>query len=96
MFRAEAGAVVPIPIFPVLPLTNNLLVNTASPPTEDWIFRLPPFNSVKVLAGFAPVGTASARLLLIDAVGVPVALLMNANLADEVLVPPMRTSRLVL
>ncbi len=89
------GLVVPIPIFPLLAM-KSLVVSPASPPTDVWKLRLPPFKTLKSAEGFAPVGTANERLPEMEAVGEPPAMFMNANLADAVAVPPKRKSSVVL
>ena len=72
--------------------TNILEVRSASPPTEVRRLNVPPFNTLYVVAGAAPVGVIRERLPDIVAVGVPVAMLMIANFAESVDVPPIAKS----
>lgn len=90
-WNLEPGAVVPMPTLPSFWI-KSLEVVVLSPPTEVLKFIDPPFNAVKVIAGFDPVGAAMARFPPIEAVGVPLFMLRTANLAEAVEVPPMRRS----
>jgi len=85
------GDVLEMPIFPRLP-TNNLDLRPASPPTDDCKLKVPPFNTLYVVAGLAPVGEERDRLPDILAVGFPDPTFINANLALDVAELPMSTS----
>ena len=89
------GAVVPIPTLPLL-ARYNVEDNPVSPPTDLWKFKVPLFNKLKVAAGALPVGTTKDRLDEIVAVGFPPAMFRKPNFAEEVAVPPIRRSNVLL
>jgi hypothetical protein len=89
------GAVVPIPIFPLFPI-YKAEVNPVSPPGLVWKLRELLFKRLKVSVPAFPVGTAKDRLPEIVAVGVPPAILIKPNFAEEVDVPPMKKSTVLL
>ena len=81
---------------PMLPLFEiyNAVVKPASPPGDLRKLRVLLFSKLKVLAP-AVVGTAKDRLPEILAVGFPPAILIKANLAEAVEVPPNNRSKVV-
>jgi len=85
--------VVPIPTLPEL-ARNSLETSPASPCPVVAVSKLsdPPLRILTVAAGLAPVGTMKDILLEIDAVGLPPAIFMKANLAEEVAVEPRSRS----
>src|ERR1700704_6229125 len=83
----KVGVIVPIPIFPLF-ARNNLEASPASPPGDVLKLSEPPVRTLNVSDGFAPVGTCNDRFDEMVAVGVPPAILINPNVADEVAVPP--------
>src|SRR4051812_39272586 len=86
--------VVPMPTFPFPPI-YNAVANVPSPPALRWILKLPLLYKFSVFAGAFPVGTANARFPAILAVGVPLLLLIKANFAVLVAVPPTNRSSVV-
>jgi hypothetical protein len=93
---AAPGLLVPIPTLPLFAMYRAVF-NPAFPPTEVSKLRDPPFSTLKVSAGAVPVvGTTKERLPEILAVGDPAALLIKANLAEEVEVPPNKRSAVLL
>jgi hypothetical protein len=89
------GFVVPIPTLPLFPI-YKAEVNPVSPPGLVWKLRELLFKRLNVFAPAFPVGTARDRFPEIVAVGVPLAILIKPNLADEVPVPPSKKSIVVL
>jgi hypothetical protein len=87
------GTVVPIPTFPLLARYRiELAARPASPPADLWKLRELLFKRLKVSVPAFPVGTAKDRLPEIVAVGVPPAILIKPNFAEEVDVPPINKS----
>jgi hypothetical protein len=90
MSRVFAGLVVLIPMFPLL-LIYNAEVAPTSPPGLLRKLRVLLFRRLKVFAP-AVVGTTTDRFPEMVAVGLPTALLIKANFAEEVVVPPISRS----
>jgi len=87
----DVGAVVPIPTLPLFPI-YKAEVNPVSPPGLVWKLRELLFKRLNVFAPALPSGTVNDRFPEIVAVGVPLAILIKPNFADEVPVPPSKKS----
>jgi len=94
--KSEPGTVVPIPTYPLLfKNKTELAASPASPPGLRWKFSVELLSRLKVFAP-AVVGTARDRLPEMVAVGLPPAILIKANLAAAVEVPPIKKSSVLL